>query len=380
MTEALDPDPERRAALWLTAWDATGIHRTATKGDEAGAAWLAEAAAALGAAVSIEEFAIDRLDPVAAYLEFDGSRIPGVPAFDAPATAPDGVSGRLGEDIAVAELPPSAVYSGEYQRRRQAAARQRGFVIICTGERPGLGLLNAEQFRQPYGAPAIHLASEAREMLLAAAAAGAPARLVAASRRTPATARNLVIALDGRDAGGRPLVVMTPRSSWWQSTAERGGGIVAWLESLRALLAAPPARPVLFTANTGHELGHLGLDDFVARRPGCEERATWLHFGANLGAAGGSLSVMSAREDLRDMAAAELARCAVPHRLSPHDRVPSGETRDIHLKGGHYLTFVGSNPLFHLPQDRWPEAVDVGRVAAIAAAGAHIARQLADAG
>ena len=32
------------------------------------------------------------------------------------------------------------------------------------------------------------------------------------------------------------------------------------------------------------------------------------------------------------------------------------------------MTLVGSNPLFHLPQDRWPHAGDASAVARIAAA------------
>jgi hypothetical protein len=46
------------------------------------------------------------------------------------------------------------------------------------------------------------------------------------------------------------------------------------------------------------------------------------------------------------------------------------ETRDIHLKGGRYLTVVApaaTSALFHLPQDRWPHAVDVRAIASIAA-------------
>jgi hypothetical protein len=69
---------EARAAKWLAAWDAQGIHRTAMAGDEAGADWLIREAAALGAAApACEEFALDRLDPIAAYLEVDGVRIAG---------------------------------------------------------------------------------------------------------------------------------------------------------------------------------------------------------------------------------------------------------------------------------------------------------------
>ena len=175
---------------------------------------------------------------------------------------------------------------------------------------------------------------------------------------------------------------MTPRSSWWQSTAERGGGLVCWLESVRALLAAPLAGPVVFTANSGHELGHLGLDDFLARRPGWdrptrEGGAVWLHYGANIGAAGGTLSLMSNDEALRDLAAAELAHAGQPpDSIAPKTSVPSGETRDIHRAGGRYLTFIGMNPLFHLPQDRWPHAVDLGVVTRAAAAAARIALAL----
>src|SRR5208283_2421743 len=89
-------DPKRRAARWLAAWDAQGIHRTASAGDAAGAEWLAQEAAALGADVSIEEFALDRLEPVAAFLEIGGERIEAVSVFDAPSTDRDGVSGRFG--------------------------------------------------------------------------------------------------------------------------------------------------------------------------------------------------------------------------------------------------------------------------------------------
>ena len=136
---------------------------------------------------------------------------------------------------------------------------------------------------------------------------------------------------------------MTPRSSWWQSTAERGGGLVCWLETLRVLIAAPPMPNVVFTANSGHELGHLGLDDFLARRPGWERSpaeggALWVHYGANIGAIGGELSILSADPDLAARMAAELTRAGhPPARVAPPSLVPSGETRDIHRAGGRYL-------------------------------------------
>src|SRR5947209_10713408 len=222
----------------------------------------------------------------------------------------------------------------------------RALVIICTGARPGMGLLNAERFRRPYGAPTIHVSSEASEAVLAGTARALPARVVAEGRYVPAAARNVVVAMRGSRRSSPPVVVMTPRSSWWQSTAERGGGLVCWLESLRGLIAAPPGRDVVFTANSGHELGHLGLDDFIARRPAwegpiAEGGATWIHFGANIGAAGSELSLLSASDDLRQLTEAELARAGrAPDAVAPKTLLPGGETRDIHRAGGRYVTLL----------------------------------------
>ena len=383
---APSPDATTRATAWLKAWDSQGTHRSATVGDQAGADWLIREAAGLGAAPEVETFALDRLDPVDVYVEFDGTRIPGIPVFDAPATDADGVVGTLGPieaepGIAVAELSPRSVYTPDYERLRRRVGHH-GLVIVCEGAQPGLGLLNAERFRHPYGAPAIHVSSEASDAVLAASARRVSARLVALSCRTPAQGCNVVIRIYGRDRTRPPVVIMTPRSSWWQSTAERGGGIVCWLESLRAMVASPPLCDVIFTANSGHELGHLGLDDFTTRHPGWERPvaeggAVWVHYGANIGAVGGELSIQSTNDDLRGLAAAELTRAGQqPDHIAPKTLVPTGETRDIHRAGGCYVTLVGSNPLFHLPQDRWPHAVDASVVARVAAAASRLVVRL----
>jgi hypothetical protein len=139
---------------------------------------------------------------------------------------------------------------------------------------------------------------------------------------------------------------------------------------------------VIFTANSGHELGHLGLDDFMARRlgwerPVAEGGAVWVHYGANIGAVGGELSIQSTSDDLRALAAAEMTRAGQkPDHIAPKELVPAGETRDIHRTGGCYVTLVGSNPLFHLPQDRWPHAVDASAVARVAAAASRLVIRL----
>jgi len=139
----LSEDAIARATAWLRAWDSQGIHRTATVGDQAGADWLVQQAVGLGAAPAVEKFALDRLDPVDTYLEFDGVRIPGVPVFDAPATGSDRIAGILGPvgaqtSIAVAELSPRGIYTPDYEELRRNAAH-RGLVIVCNGTKSGPG-------------------------------------------------------------------------------------------------------------------------------------------------------------------------------------------------------------------------------------------------
>jgi hypothetical protein len=111
--------------------------------------------------------------------------------------------------------------------------------------------------------------------------------------------------------------------------------------------------------------------------PDFRRGATWVHFGANIGAADGDLSLQSGSDDLRQLTKAELAGAGqAPGVVAPKTLVPSGETRDIHRAGGRYVTLVGSNPLFHLPQDRWPHAVDAAAVARIAAVMARLTLRL----
>lgn len=354
------------AASWLLAWDSQGLHRTGTAGDQASAQWLAQAATDLGATVTLESFELSRIDPVSCWVECADARIDGVPVFDSPPTGPYGLNGP----IALVRLSPWAVYTADYRAMRRASDRA-GMVIVCQGDELGLALLNAERFREPYGCPAIHVA----EM-----PPSEPLRMTSFYRRTTVEACNVVVTIPGRDPSRRKVVVMTPRSSWWQSTSERGGGLVCWLETLRGLLETPPMADVVLTANSGHELGHLGLDAFLESRPGWDgaDGAIWVHYGANIGAAGGQLTIQSADRQLREaMRQALTAFGQPPDTMAPETQVPNGETRDIHRMGGQYITLVGSNRLFHLPRDRWPHAVDVPVIERVAAGATAMVRALA---
>jgi hypothetical protein len=91
-----DDDVEAWVARVIAAYDAQGIHRTATAVDEASARWLVEQATRAGAHAELEPFEIDRVDVVSASMTSGGDAIDGLPFFDGGFTDGRGVSGRIG--------------------------------------------------------------------------------------------------------------------------------------------------------------------------------------------------------------------------------------------------------------------------------------------
>ncbi len=139
--------------------------------------------------------------------------------------------------------------------------------------------------------PALQVASEEASWLEEAAKQGKEVVLVAQVRRTDVNAFNVTATLKGQKSNLAPLVVMTPRSGWWNCAGERGGGLACWLTVMEAFSMKKPVRDVMFVATTGHELGEMGLKSFLGQQPMLAQTAkVWLHFGANIGAALGKRS------------------------------------------------------------------------------------------
>jgi hypothetical protein len=172
---------------------------------------------------------------------------------------------------------------------------------------------------------------------------------------------------------------MTPRSGWWSCAAERGGGLVCWLESMRTVAAAGPDRDVIFAATSGHELNHFGLESFMERRPAIALKAfAWVHFGASIGAALEPRIAFYASDDrLERLAAGEMLTAGAPRpQFARRRQRPGGESRNIHVAGGSYVSLLGGNALFHLEADRYPAAVDLDAVVAYATAFSSVVLKL----
>ena len=367
----------------IRAYESQGDHRTGTDVDRASGEWLADEVRRIGLEPSLEEFSLGRIDPVEATLTVNGRKIEGLPLFDGGFTGPTGVEGKLGRlgsdaPIGYAELAPNAAEAGALGDARQQN-RHQAIVVATRGARPGFCPSNADSFVCPFGPPVLQVASEEAAFLAECARQGTKVLLTAHAERVQAKARNVIVSISGADRNAAPLVVMTPRSGWWSCASERGGGLACWLETMRAVHGATPVRDVLFVASSGHELGHLGLDDFIARQPGLVPQArAWIHLGANIGAAQGAGNNLQASDDeMEQMMSAAMTEVGLRiDRRHPRDKEPLGEARNIHRGGGRFISIIGKNDLFHSPSDNGPDVVDLNVIERFAKALAMVATSL----
>ena len=338
----------------------------------------------MGLEADLESFALSRIEPGPSYLEVGGQRIDGIPMFDGSSTGREGIKGRIGPVGSSVEIGVGQVKLRAGEDEALTASRSAGdhqsLVAITVGGRPGLMLSNAPEFESPFGPPVLQVTSEAQALVNKHAGLHSAAHLVATITREHTESFNVVARLAGEDKTLPPLLVMTPRSGWWQCASERGGGLACWLEVMRTLREAGTQREVIFVPTTAHELGHLGFQAFQQRRPGIVTDAfAWIHFGANVGAAGGpGGEVFATDDDLGRQARSVLERAKVnPVEMAAPGAPLPGESRIVVPGGGRIVTLIGrGNPVFHMECDRWPEVVDVEATARLANGYTDLALQL----
>ena len=352
----------------IRAWDAISDHRTGTPGDHQTAQWLAAEIERAGAVADIVEFPFTRRIPRRASVSDGVRRIDGLPLFDSADTSITlrAAAGPLGSEAAIGVTlfgPGGGDTRSQALQAARAAGAHRAIVAIAAGDQvaPGLSVQNAEDFRHPIGPAVLQVPTEAAGWLLDAAERGTPLSLDIEVDLESATASNVQTRIEGSRTGLEPLVVMTPRSAWWTCTAERAGGISLWLNAIRHFARTPGERTLICTANTGHELGHLGLDHYLeSAHPLIRGAHAWIHLGANFASRDAPIRFQAATPELMATGLAAIrARGVTDIETTPAGSRPLGEARNIHDGGGRYLSLLGGNRWFHHPDDRWPGTVDL---------------------
>ena len=147
-------EQERRIARVIKEYDLQGWHRSGTEVDGASARWLADRVAGCGLEPTLESFPFDRLDPGLASVETGGRRAAGVPLFDGGLTGPEGVSGPLGALGSGSVIGVTELGAGPTTRYLDARrARQHDAIVAVTPIGPGVALMNADHFFEPFGPP-----------------------------------------------------------------------------------------------------------------------------------------------------------------------------------------------------------------------------------
>ena len=358
-----------RIAQIIREYSEQGSHRTGTDVDTASAHWMLARLQESGVEALLDSVELDRIEVINASFAFPNHQLECEPLYDCLYTDAEGVTGTLGPlgsdaDIGVIMLPPSTVSPRHTQlQEARLNSSHRGIVIVSDLGYPaeGIATINAEDFRAPFGPPVVQIANASWEALQQAMSQRQPATIVARCERVAVTAFNVRGKINGSSPALPPLVIMTPRSGWWQCASERGGGIALFLELARDFSLHPPQRDVIFTANTGHELSHLGLDQYLHNNPTLvRDAAMWIHLGANFAARGSSVRLQYSEESFRALTFKHLAPLNLqPGIETPMNSRPLGEARNVYDGGGNFISLLGSNPLFHHPQDVWPDAVDM---------------------
>ena len=340
-----------------------GHRRTGSAGDFATDRWLAEELSTVGLRPETQTYPFQRFRVEECWIEFGGERIPAVPMYDT--TAMDFcLDGQIGAEIAVLPCSPQEAHADtQAVLSARAIAHHKAIIAIsaATTVAPGLALVNSESYRNPYATPVFQISSEhADKFSVRPAGQALTCRLLA--HREPATATNMTCFIRGK-SNADPWVVMTPKSCWWTSTSERAGGLVAWLALARHFAKKQPTHDIVFSANSGHELSHLGMDYFlehlIAEKSGNIEIDGWLHLGANFAAGHIPHLQASNQADLDRLTGALARQNILKFTHTPVRDRPVGEARNIHAIGGRFISIVGGNPYFHHPADRYPACVDL---------------------
>lgn len=331
----------------VTQYADLGDHRTGTATDSATRDWFARSLQAAGATVVQVDYDFDGFEAVAK-LTVGGALIPALPLAHSGiglrlvATEPQVRRLTLAHGIAPWGL--DELLDGE-------PIPAGGLVVVLGSDHGGLVAMNRSAGQGP--AQAVALVGDAWEHKLA----HGPLRLDWQASVVPRSSATVVGRLGW--TGGPPMLITTPLTGWFRCAGERGTGVAIALALASALASRVPVQVV---GTTGHELGHLGLDHWLAHRGGDPKPLAVLHVGASIATPGPTetgwsplrWSMTNVTEPFRGALSEVLAAIDAPVR--DHGPVWPGEGQAWRELGVPVLSVTGGFEHFHQPTDLPPVA------------------------
>lgn len=370
MTHSVQPASAQSLFEDVLRYDSFGEHRLGSPGAEAVLDWIAGDLEGAGLVVSQQSFRVGRQYGFdTGRLTVDGFRIPVVPQWWPPLErAFVQQAGRIGSgpgDFRFLELPydQGAYLSGTQREAIAAAAADASAVLLCIRHPSGeIFTYNVAQHDASWPVPVVLVPPTCLSRLQP----GRDAVLTMYGMwQHDVPARNIIARTLPRH--GRCIVVSTPVTSWFTSTGERAPGIACFLALARQTMARWPRHDFVFVATSGHEIGHGGMEQFLAREaPPPDVTTLWLHLGASLAChacewtgdawraspgSGALPRVALASDVMTGLVTRHLGPGAGSVRAGPAAAI--GELREVdHAGYPRFAGMIGQNPLFHTPADR----------------------------
>lgn len=351
----------------LARYDSLGPHRTGGDNDAAVTQWMAALLSSHGLQTSVRPFEVKTIVEHTCELLLGGERFELMPCHDSCFPQVLYLEGAIGtgETSGIRVTQASTMGHAQLSELR-AESKAAALIIFTLGSRSGLTPLNAEHFATPFAAPAFFLSGEHRARVLAMLEQHPTAILRSRVVQRVQGSSNIVAIKSGTQPTLPPIVVFTPRTGWWHCASERGGGLACLFSLAQALQSIETTRTVVLAITSGHELGYLGMSRLIQEGAFAPIVNLWLHLGANFSARMDPLFFMQASSAAleQDYLMALERQGIEPDIIAPHGGDLSGEGEYI-PKRSAYVSLQGGNAFFHHPDDRFPDAVDIGKLAKI---------------
>jgi len=285
----------------LVAYSEFGEHRTGTKADMLTARWIRRRLSEAGLQAELSPWSLRQFFLTRHDLKIDGRSLECFPIWYPRATGSRPVTGSLirfketspglglqGKIAFVAFNSRNVTSRSNHERIVRAASDAGAIAVIGV---PSAGLLldlltvnvSPPRNQTPWPIPVLSVARRHWPILTAAAERQARTEIWIEGQDIAQTeAFNVVGRIDrGKDL----IVVTTPLSGWLRGAGERGPGIAYFLALAEWAARRPSPVSYLFSANAGHELGHLGQKHFFDRlMPPPSRVKCVLHLGSGGGA------------------------------------------------------------------------------------------------
>ena len=361
----------------LQMYVGSGPHRSGGPGDMATRGWFSTVLSNAGFDVEIQAVPIRQWRHDKASLKTSGGDLNGFPLWP-PAADADGrrASGRLRSvdsvsagDMALIPVPTqlaAALTEGTKAQLTDAIEKGAVGVILMTetisGEPFAFNMALDEHSYK--GTPILVLGSAHKSSLKDLLTSDEIIQLQINGAYEDRFTWNVIGRMDRR--GDDVVVVSTPRTGWFRSGAERGPGVALFLEFAKWIAENGDA-DLVFVGTGGHEIGHVGMQAFLAEKaPSPQRTSLWVHLGASIAAYNwqtpeqrtvGAEVPQNAETrwiiysgNLSFQAWRQFSGLAYQH--SPGYLSAFGEAKDIRAAGyPRFFAFAGWHPYFHLPSD-----------------------------